>query len=175
MKLFDKRAAWYLRLGNAVMMCAAAWALIMQIGYGVKLMSYVPVTATVVDQYSQSTAERNYYFFICEYEYDGYTYSTTQRANYSDKFSVGKEIELKINPKRPAEVRDGSLIGGYCALDLLIAIIWGGIYFRMNKEIKDDEAFHNRSGNYLESEYEINREKQSENYRKPYEDSDFYK
>lgn len=174
MKIFDKRISLHLRIGYLIILCVAAYFIVQQIIYGVRLMSFVTVTSTVVEQYSVSNGERYDYYFVCEYEYNGNTYRATQNVNYSDKFSVGIEVKLKINPKRPSEVRNSSLVGGYCALDLMIGIILGWIVFRMNSEIKEQEVFKNRSSNYLESDYEINRRKQNENAQRTYEDSDFY-
>lgn len=174
MKIFDKRISLHWRIGYLIILCVAAYFIVQQLIYGVRLMSFVTVTSTVVEQYSVSAGEAYDYYFVCEYEYNGNTYRVVQDTNYSDEFSVGMEVKLKINPKHPSEVRDSSLVGGYCALDVLIGIIWGWILFRMNRELKDEENFKNRSSNYLESDYEINLKEQSENAQRPYEDSDFY-
>ena len=96
----------------------------------------VKISATVVDSKCIINKHGHVYYPIVEYEYNGQTYTVQLDSWSSSQPSVGFEMEIRINPKKPNKiVTKGELI--FCIFALIIftgaGILFGSIGFIANE------------------------------------------
>lgn len=165
MNFFDKDAPLGMKIVNAAALAVTVVFFFMNIAYVFNLLSYVTVSATVIDTFSVANTENSIYYVTYEYQYNGNTYHANARTNYSDSFTVGREDKIKINPKSPTQLKDSYLLGGYAVIDTALIAVLFWLSFVTGKKIKENKSFNNRTGkSYLESDYEIEMREKNHDY-----------
>lgn len=93
-----------------------------------KYSSYVKVSATIVDvklkydNLEHDNQNRNRYIEY-KYTFEGKKYLAERLVFFGSRRNIGKEVTIKVNPKKPQEIANYTFIKSFVVMDVFLAIL----------------------------------------------------